>query len=84
VLFGTSYAISDPARQIYTVLVFPDSSRKFPAGIVVMARIVDDTVIIEYDTTDRPLWKELVDAGIPREKIVLAYLDEKASERAAE
>lgn len=80
VLFGTSYAISDPARQRYTVLVFPDSSRKFPAGIVVMARVVDDTVVIEHDTTDRPLWKELIDAGIPREQIVLTYAGEKAPE----
>jgi hypothetical protein len=39
---------------------------------------VDDTVIIEHDTTDRPLWKELVRAGIPREQIILAYAGEEA------
>jgi hypothetical protein len=80
VLFGSSYAISDPAHQRYTVLVIPDSAHKFPAGIVVMARVADERVIIEHDTTDRPLWKELVNAGIPREKIILTYAGETAAE----
>jgi hypothetical protein len=78
VLLGLSYAISDLERQRYAVLIFPDASHKFKSGIVVMARIVDDTVIIEHDTTDRPLWKELVRAGIPREQIILAYAGEEA------
>jgi hypothetical protein len=78
VLLGTSYAISDTARQRYAVLVVPDSSRKFNAGITVIARVVDDKVIIDEDTTDRPLWKELVRAGIPREQIILAYAGEEA------
>ncbi len=43
---------------------------------MVMARIVNDTVIIDEDTTDRPLVNELANAGIPRDKIVLAYLPE--------
>jgi hypothetical protein len=77
-LLGTTYAISDDGRQTYTVLVIPDQSRKFKAGIVVLARVVDDTVIIDHDTTDRPLYKELVRAGIPREKIILAYAGEEA------
>ncbi len=83
-LLGTSYAISDAARQRYTVLVVPDSSRKFDAGITVLARVVDDKVIIDEDTTDRPLWKELVRAGIPREQIILAYAGEQMPEQTHE
>ena len=64
-LLGKSYAISDQARQIYTVLVVPDYPPKFDSGIVVLAHVVDDKVIIDEDLTDRPLWKELVRAGIP-------------------
>lgn len=75
---ATTYAISDEERQRYTVLVVPDQPRKYNATIMIMARIEDDFVIIEHDTTDRPLWKELVAAGIPREKIILTYAGETA------
>jgi hypothetical protein len=34
---------------------------------------VYDKVIIDEDVTDRPLWEELVRAGVPREKIICAY-----------
>jgi XisI protein len=56
--------------------------RKRLAGVVVLARIEGDFIIIEEDTTDRPLVKKLVAAGIPREKIILAYLDETIPEAA--
>ncbi len=41
-----------------------------------MVRVVDDFVVIEHDIHDRPLWQALVRAGVPREKIVLAYVGE--------
>jgi vancomycin permeability regulator SanA len=47
---------------------------------MVMARVVGDKVIIDEDTTDRPLWKELVAAGIPREQIILTYAGETLPE----
>lgn len=74
------YIISDPVRRTFSVIAVPDSQRKdlkHPV-IVVMARIADDEVIIDEDITDRPLALALQDAGIPREKIVLAYLEKKS------
>lgn len=71
---GASYAVSDQERQLYAVVFVPDRPRPFPARIVVMARVVGDSVIIDEDTTDRPL--ELVRAGVPRERIVLLYAGE--------
>ena len=50
-----TFAISDTAKQTYSVIIVPDFPRKFEANIMVLARIVDDKVIIEEDTTDRPL-----------------------------
>ena len=76
------YAVSDTTRHIYTVIGIPNYPRKFPAGLVVATRIVGDQVIIEHDITDRPLWEELVRAGIPREQIVLAYAGEKLPDEA--
>jgi hypothetical protein len=70
------YAVSDPARHIYAVIVVPDYPRDFPAGVVILARIVGDKVVIEQDLTDRPLFKELMRVGIPREQIILTYAGE--------
>ena len=44
-----------------------------------MTRIEGDHIIIEADTTDRPLDDALVAAGVPRSQIVLAYRDEATS-----
>lgn len=76
------YAVSDDVRQIYTVIVVPDLPRPFPARVVVMARIVGDYVVIDEDTTDRPLFDELERAGIPRERIVLLYAGQTLPEDA--
>ncbi len=74
---ATTYPVSDPGRLHYAVLIFPDYPRKYRAAIIVAARVVDDFVVIDEDATDRPLWKDLVRAGIPREKLILIYAGEK-------
>lgn len=76
-LKATMYSLVDHAQRIYSVVVVPDLPRPFPARVVVMARIVDGYVIIDEDTTDRPLWQELVQSGIPREKIICLYAGEQ-------
>jgi hypothetical protein len=75
---STTYAVNDDEQQMYTVVIVPDHPRRFKARVMVMARVVDDKVIIDEDTTDRPLVSELLQAGIRREKIVLAYLPEES------
>jgi hypothetical protein len=77
---ASSYAISDIHRQIYAVVDVPDYPQKFPAQTIVMARILNEKVVIDEDITDRPLVKELVRAGIPREQIILAYAGESLPE----
>ncbi|GIK67490.1 MAG: hypothetical protein BroJett018_52840 [Chloroflexota bacterium] len=63
-------------EQAYTVNVIDTPERRQPAGVVVLARVIGDYVVIEEDLTDRPLVDRLVAAGIPREKIILAYAGE--------
>jgi hypothetical protein len=77
---AVSYPVSDTARQTYSVVVVPDLPRPFPARIIVMARVVGDYVVIDEDTTDRPLYKELIRAGIPAEKIICLYAGETLPE----
>jgi hypothetical protein len=78
-LKATTYYFEDRVNHHYLVILLPDYEvhEKVNSGIVVMARIVGDTIIIDEDTTDRPLFEELVRAGIPREKIVLLYAGEQ-------
>jgi len=75
-----AYLAFDDKRQVYTALTIPHYPRKFPEAIIVMARVVEDTVFIDADITDRPLVHELVRAGIPREQIICTYLGETVPE----
>ncbi len=54
--------------------------REDTAGVVVLARLAGDFIIIEEDTTDRKLVDSLLQQGISREQIILAYEGEAVSE----
>ncbi|MBZ0319855.1 MAG: XisI protein [Anaerolineae bacterium] len=73
-----AYLLSNDVKQVYSVNIVSTAYPKpqWPADVVVMARIMGDYVIIEDDRTDKPLVKRLLAAGIPREKIILAYANE--------
>ncbi len=43
-------------------------------GLVV--RLINDKIVIERDVNDKPLVDALVQAGIPRQQIILAYAGE--------
>jgi XisI protein len=47
-----------------------------------IVRILGDKIIIEEDRNSDPLYQALVDAGIPRENIVLAYAGEAVPDAA--
>jgi hypothetical protein len=75
---GVSYALADRERGRFAVLMLPDAERAFKPIIVVAVRILNDTAVIDIDTTDRPLAEALMNAGIPVEKIVRIYAGEPA------
>lgn len=78
---ATLYAIIDENKHIYSVISVPNQRRQHSAGIVVMARVVGDYVVIEEDRTDKPLVDALmINGGVPREKIILAYKGEQLPE----
>jgi hypothetical protein len=84
-LKSKSYYLEDLHAQVYVVLDVPESVHPLvdKPAIVVMARIVGDTVVIDEDITDRPLYKELERCGIPRAQIVLMYAGETLPNEAA-
>lgn len=65
----------NPAISLYTVIAIPDV-RPDESHPVILARIDNNTAIIEVDNTDRYLYRLLVQAGVPREQIIRAYLGE--------
>jgi hypothetical protein len=70
------FKIFDDQHQTYAVNAVSDTPKKW-GGIVVLARIQDDIIIIEEDNTDRPLVDKLLEQGIARHQIVLAYDNEE-------
>jgi hypothetical protein len=79
------FYVGDEKQQIYSVVVVPDNDHPLlpNARVNVMARVIDDKVIIDEDVTDRPLYEALEEAGIPREQIILAYAGETLPEGTA-
>lgn len=76
---GQLYFSVSENETLYSIIFVPDDNYpvKVDTDIVVAARIQDDRVLIEKDTTDKPLYKELLRRGIPRENIILKYAGEK-------
>jgi len=66
-----TYALSNEEQGVYSVNVIDWPERRRSAAVVVLARIEGDQVIIEEDLTDRPLVLALIEAGVPRDKIVV-------------
>jgi hypothetical protein len=70
------FPLANDEQKVYAVNVIDTPVRKQPAGVVVIARVVEDKVIIEEDSTDKPLVDALIQSGIPRDHIILAYAGE--------
>ncbi|MCY4020560.1 MAG: element excision factor XisI family protein [Chloroflexi bacterium] len=67
------FAILDDEQGIYAVNGVDYPERKDIAGVVVLARVVKNMVVIEEDMSDKKLVDALIQAGILRDQIVLAY-----------
>lgn len=59
------FRILDDTNQTYAVIAVDVPKHDEPAGVLVLARVVGDKIIIEEDSTDKPLYKSLMHAGIP-------------------
>jgi hypothetical protein len=72
---ATLYAVSDTQQKIYTVICVPENEAERPAWVMLMARVIDNKVIVDEDTSlDKPFYEALMkNANIPREQIILAY-----------
>lgn len=73
------HPLVDDDRLNYAVIAVSNmqTGAEQSVSVVVMARVVDEVVEVEVDSTDSPLVDALmVNGGVPRERIVLAYKGE--------
>ena len=83
------FPILDEQNHTYTVIAVdnPRKAKRFTdtdTGIVVFARIFNDKVVVETDNTDKQLVDALLQQGIPREQIILAYAGEPVPDPVSE
>lgn len=74
---ATMYFAENVDDDSFVAISIPHS-RNPQSRVVVFGRIVDGKVVIETDITNKPLHEALLQAGIPRDQIVLAYQGETA------
>ena len=79
---GNGYFTLSPDETVFGVLdVFVVQSERM-ADASLIARVIDNHIIIELDKNDKTLHEALLQAGVPREQIVLAYAGEPVEEPA--
>lgn len=76
-LNGYSYLTTNTTHDIFTIVSVGEVRGKHIVDTGLIVRLVGDTIIIEHDVNDKPLVDALMQKGIPRQQIVLAYAGEK-------
>jgi hypothetical protein len=77
-LNSQSYFTHNDDNTLFSVITMVQG--KNSSFISLLVRIVADTIVIERDQNDKPLVDALIQTGIPRSKIVLAYAGEPIPE----
>lgn len=75
-LNGYSYLTRSADGQVFTIISIGALRERHFAATSLVARVVNDHIVIDHDVNDKPLVDALVSAGIPRQQIVLAYAGE--------
>lgn len=81
-LNGHSYLTRSVDGQVFTIVSIGVLRERHFAATSLVARVVNDRIVIDHDVNDKPLGDALVSAGIPRQQIVLAYAGESLGDAA--
>lgn len=74
-----AYLTTNEVEQIYTIIDIASVRGKRLVGTVLVARLVNDQIVIELDQHDKMLADALKARGVPESQIVLAYRDDTIS-----
>jgi XisI protein len=73
-----AYLMKNESHQVYAVLIIPVDNPQHSQTVIV-AQIEGNKVVIDTDLTDKPLYKALLQAGVPEGQIVRAYAQRRNS-----
>lgn len=72
-----SKVIFDDEHGRYTLLEVGWDDSHYVHGSIIHVDIINDKIWIQYDGTEEGIARDLVDAGVPKEKIVLGFRPER-------
>lgn len=72
-----AYFAQADSQNTYFIVGISELNKVRQVETDIIARIIEGKIIIEKDMNSKPLVDALEQAGVPREKIVLAYAGEK-------
>lgn len=81
-LNGYSYLTTNDDQTIFAINAVAQMPNKRSVFTTLLVRLKDNCIIIEHDANNKPLYEALMQAGIPRNQIILAYAGESAEEAA--
>lgn len=79
-LNGYSYLTASSDHKLFTVVSIGQAQGKQIVDTGLVVRLHNNRIIIERDVNNKMLVDALLEAGIPRRQIVLAYMGEAAEE----
>ncbi len=79
-LNGHAYLVHDSELEIYTVISVGYIRQRRVTDANLIVRLIANKIIIERDMNDKTLADALIQAGISRQSIVLAYAGEPVPE----
>jgi hypothetical protein len=80
---GYAYFTESPDGQLFTVVDVYEIQGKRQASTGLIVHIAQEHIVIERDLNNKPLVDVLVQQGIPRQRIILAYAGERTPEVAS-
>ena len=81
-LNGYSYLMSSGDGTVFAIVSVGHVRDRRIVDTGLVARLMGERIIVEHDVNDKPLVDALVEAGVQRGQIVLAYAGESVEEAA--
>jgi hypothetical protein len=79
---GYSYLDANNEQNHFVITSVGHVRDRRVVNTAIIVQLVNDTIIIDRDIFDKPLVDALLQAGIPRSQIILAYAGESVPESA--
>jgi hypothetical protein len=76
----TSYLTQNDDGSLFTVVDIEDSPKVHDMDVSLVVRIIGEKIVIERDLNNKPAVDALIQAGVNRKNIVLAYAREAVHE----